>query len=135
MENLLSANSSLVKQIAAAGTRIKAPLSQAHILGPLKPIIEFTEDEGASVIETSAIERAEGGQLQDEEKLLEALEEDEDEDLIPSKRLAKARAKAAAEAVSLLAGKVVNLTDLLPPVPDKGTFEVESIKESQYFFS
>ena len=35
----------------------------------------------------------------------------------------------------LLAGKFVNLTDLLPPVPAKGNFKVEAIKGSQYFFS
>jgi len=142
LENLVSANSSLVKQIAAVGTRIKAPRSQAHVLGPLKHIIEFTDDEETTIIEsaTKGAAAAEKGQLQDEEKLLEALTEGEEEEveveeIIPSKRQANARAKAAAEAVSLLAGKVVNLTDLLPPVPDKGTFEVESIKESQYFFS
>jgi DNA-directed RNA polymerase, mitochondrial len=35
----------------------------------------------------------------------------------------------------LMAGKFVNLTDLLPPVPAKGNFKVEAIKGSQYFFS
>ena len=35
----------------------------------------------------------------------------------------------------LMAGKFVNLTDLLPPVPAKGDFKVEAIKGSQYFFS
>ena len=37
--------------------------------------------------------------------------------------------------VRLLAGKFVNLTDLLPPLPAKGSFKVEAIKGSQYFFS
>jgi len=35
----------------------------------------------------------------------------------------------------LLAGKFVNFTDLLPPLPAKGNFKVEAIKGSQYFFS
>jgi DNA-directed RNA polymerase len=35
----------------------------------------------------------------------------------------------------LMAGKFVNMTDLLPPVPAKGNFKVEAIKGSQYFFS
>jgi len=35
----------------------------------------------------------------------------------------------------LLAGKFVNFTDLLPPLPAKGNFKVEAIKSSQYFFS
>ena len=34
-----------------------------------------------------------------------------------------------------LLGKFVNLTDILPPLPPKGTFRVEDIKESPYFFS
>lgn len=37
--------------------------------------------------------------------------------------------------VRLLAGKFVNFTDLLPPLPAKGNFKVEAIKGSQYFFS
>ena len=37
--------------------------------------------------------------------------------------------------VRLLAGKFVNLTELLPPLPAKGNFNVEAIKGSQYFFS
>ena len=37
--------------------------------------------------------------------------------------------------VRLMAGKFVDLTELLPPVPAKGNFKVEAIKGSQYFFS
>jgi len=32
-------------------------------------------------------------------------------------------------------GKFVDLTSLLPPIPKKGNFDVETIKGSQYFFS
>jgi hypothetical protein len=34
-----------------------------------------------------------------------------------------------------LLGKFVELADLLPPIPKKGNFDVETIKGSQYFFS
>jgi len=34
-----------------------------------------------------------------------------------------------------LFGKFVELRDLLPPLPKKGNFDVETIKQSQYFFS
>ncbi|KAI8992792.1 DNA/RNA polymerase [Trametes punicea] len=34
-----------------------------------------------------------------------------------------------------LAGKFVNLVDILPPLPEKGMFDVKAIKDSQYFFS
>ncbi|KAJ7160872.1 DNA/RNA polymerase [Mycena filopes] len=50
---------------------------------------------------------------------------------------AKTAAKQAAEAAALkqLMNKFIKLTDLLPPLPKKGTFEVNSIKDSPYFFS
>ena len=34
-----------------------------------------------------------------------------------------------------LAGRFVNLVDLLPPLPEKGKFDVQLIKDSLYFFS
>ncbi|KAF8127344.1 DNA/RNA polymerase [Mycena galopus ATCC 62051] len=40
-----------------------------------------------------------------------------------------------AEEARLLLHKFVDLTSLLPPLPKKGSFEVKSIKDSQYFFS
>ncbi|KAI0063332.1 DNA/RNA polymerase [Artomyces pyxidatus] len=36
---------------------------------------------------------------------------------------------------NVLKGKFVNLTDLLPPLPPKGEFDVNKIKSSLYFFS
>ncbi|KAJ7079600.1 DNA/RNA polymerase [Mycena belliarum] len=50
---------------------------------------------------------------------------------------AKARTKQLEDARTLaeLLGKFVKLTDLLPPLPKKGTFEVARIKDSPYFFS
>lgn len=127
--------------------RIKAHKSQASVLKPLKAIFDFTDDETmSSVAEMSgvAMEDVEGDRtaatkfskdksIQVEEELLEALVEDEVEELEENPtRVGKA---TAAEVASLLAGKFVNLTDLIPPLPDKGSFQVESIKQSQYFFS
>lgn len=34
-----------------------------------------------------------------------------------------------------ITAKFINVTDLFPPLPPKGTFDVEDIKKSQYFFS
>jgi DNA-directed RNA polymerase len=73
--------------------------------------------------------------FQDEEKLLEALVERTKRKRKKFRQSGSQRRRLLPRQLSLLAGKVVNLTDLLPPIPDKGTFEVESIKESQYFFS
>jgi DNA-directed RNA polymerase len=131
---LLGSRTTLVKQLIAAGTRIKAHRSQETILASFKSLIDFTDDsEITNVSEATGLEVAttDPDQLQDDEKLLEALDEEEE---IPKTKQA-AKAKAAADAIGLLSGKVVNLTDLIPPLPDKGSFEVESIKESQYFFS
>jgi hypothetical protein len=57
-ENLLSANSALVKQIAAAGTRIKAPRSQAHVsaLSNLS-LISLTDEETAILSKRRVLRR------------------------------------------------------------------------------
>jgi DNA-directed RNA polymerase len=113
------------------------------MLKPLKAIMVYTDDEettSVAEITDAAIEegeRVEGepaakitpGTIQDEQELLQALEDDDEVE-----ERTKSQIKAAAEA-RLLDGKFVNLTDLIPPIPDKGSFEVENIKESQYFFS
>ena len=37
--------------------------------------------------------------------------------------------------IACLAEMFVNLVDVLPPLPEKGKFDVKAIKQSQYFFS
>ena len=51
------------------------------------------------------------------------------------KRRAKKVTLKVADVEKRLAGKFVNLADILPPLPEKGKFDVNLIKESQYFFS
>ncbi|KAI0640998.1 DNA/RNA polymerase [Trametes meyenii] len=80
----------------------------------------------------------------DEEALL--IEEDEEAELDgaegesevkeekPKRRRAK-RGSKTDDIETRLAGKFVNLIDILPPLPKKGKFDVKTIKESQYFFS
>lgn len=50
-------------------------------------------------------------------------------------RAAREKKEQQKEAIVKLMGKFVNLTDLFPPLPKKGEFDVGSIKKSQYFFS
>jgi len=151
LDSLATSNYTLVKQLGAAGTRIKAHISQAHVLNPLKDIIEFAND-SSSVAETSsaAIEEGEkaevaaakgkkksqSAKVRAQEELLEALAEEEVVDGldIGTSRVAR-KAAAAPEKNSMLMGKFVDVIDLIPPLPDKGSFEVEDIKKSQYFFS
>ena len=45
------------------------------------------------------------------------------------------RKKNSEDIEARLAGKFVNLIDILPALPEKGKFDVSAIKESQYFFS
>lgn len=68
-------------------------------------------------------------------ELLGEDEPDEDEWASPQAKAAKRRKVDAGKAAIELMGKFVNLTDILPPLPKKGDFKVETIKGSQYFFS
>ncbi|KAI0351261.1 DNA/RNA polymerase [Trametes cingulata] len=75
-----------------------------------------------------------------EAALAEDEEEPEDEDVDEEtgktkKRRAKKGMRSVAEIEQRLAGKFVNLVDILPPLPEKGKFDVKTIKDSQYFFS
>lgn len=85
---------------------------------------------------------AEAGQskkkkAQDEDDEAEAEENEDDATAGESYQMKTAKEKKSQqmEAVVKLMGKFVNMTDLLPPLPQKGEFNVERIKKSQYFFS
>ena len=67
---------------------------------------------------------------EDEELALDAEGEGEEK---PKKR--RRRLPRNADIETRLAGKFVNLVDLLPALPEKGKFDVQLIKDSQYFFS
>lgn len=77
-------------------------------------------------------------ELQDLLSILDMPDETELDETEYETYQAKASKKRKAEednAAIQLMGKFVNLVDLLPPLPKKGAFKVESIKGSQYFFS
>lgn len=59
--------------------------------------------------------------------------EDPDEELTAEEREDDVDELDAAN--TRLLGKFVDLVDLMPPLPKKGNFDVETIKGSQYFFS
>ncbi|KAI1795428.1 DNA/RNA polymerase [Ganoderma leucocontextum] len=64
------------------------------------------------------------------------LEAEEAEEKPKPKKKRGPRKKASDEDLEArLAGKFVNLVDVLPALPEKGKFDVSAIKESQYFFS
>lgn len=61
--------------------------------------------------------------------------EDEFEGETYQAKAARDKKEQQKEAILMLMGKFVNLSDLFPPLPKKGEFDVGSIKQSQYFFS
>ncbi|KAI0742483.1 DNA/RNA polymerase [Daedaleopsis nitida] len=79
----------------------------------------------------------------DDEELALALEAELGDEAQPAagaekpkkRRLTKKRSTSAEEIEAHLAGTFVNLVDILPDLPEKGKFDVQLIKQSQYFFS
>lgn len=122
----------MLKALKAAGTRIIATPEQADSLNCLGDLVTVSTSEKPMVDESNAPES-----MKHVDALLAELElsqqEDGDDDLRTARQLQQREADA--KATKELAGKFVNLTDLLPPLPKKGSFKVEAIKASQYFFS
>jgi DNA-directed RNA polymerase len=143
-------SSTLVKQLAAAGTRISVTPEQAATLGDLKPLLDVTDkketvvqaDESAvsspeeleQLAKSMGIDMSKSSSSEADEMEDDEMEDEEMEDGVAprKKRSTSQKAKTASLA---LHGKFVDVTKLLPPLPEKGSFQVEKIKESQYFFS
>ncbi|KAF8153987.1 hypothetical protein B0H34DRAFT_661867 [Crassisporium funariophilum] len=106
---------SLVKALAAAGSPVLEILSQA------KQLPGFSDEAGTEVQSAQVVE-----------------EKDEDEELLEfltgESKPTKPESTMDQETRGLI-GQFINVTDLIPPLPAKGTFKVETIKGSQYFFS
>ena len=58
-----------------------------------------------------------------------------DGETVPDTKVRKKRRSREEMEALTNASKFVNLTDLLPPLPKKGSFDVGTIKRSEYFFS
>ncbi|KAJ7074487.1 DNA/RNA polymerase [Mycena amicta] len=148
---------SLIKLMRNAGSRIRATSEQAKTLGPLREIVELSKKKADSTVDTKKVfagDELDGflARLSDEvDDGLEDLDDSSDENPKRRRRSSKASEEEIAEAkketqaakrrqeravaMAQLMGKFVNLTDLLPPLPPKGTFDVKNIKDSPYFFS
>ena len=63
----------------------------------------------------------------------EAEAEAEDDEEKPKKRFRKKKSVIGTEAEVM--SRFVNLVDLLPPLPERGSFDVKRIIKSKYFFS
>ncbi|KAF8064220.1 DNA/RNA polymerase [Lyophyllum atratum] len=128
----------LVKGLHALGSKIVVTPEQAKSLGPLEDLLVISETETPTVDESEAQRVTELSEVvdasaEDDEPEFDDLDAD---DVDAVSHAARKQAKVEAEkALRQLMGKFVNVTDLLPPLPEKGKFNVEAIKGSQYFFS
>jgi DNA-directed RNA polymerase len=98
-------------------------------------------DDDKSYAQASHVQSVDSGEpptTSEVQRLVDTLVGDQPVDDEWESRRTKAAKKKKAEqdkaAIELL-GKFVDLTDILPPLPKKGNFRVESIKSAQYFFS
>jgi len=104
----------LIKRLEEAGTRIKATEDQLPYLKYISPIVDYS---GISQPEESTPESS------------------EDVPTTAVKKAKKVPLKPDEAADAMLSNRFVKLLDLLPALPEKGSFKVEQIKESKYFFS
>lgn len=126
-------NGSLTKHLRAAGSKIVATPEQAQSLNSVSTLVTVSETLEPTVQESEASDD-EAAIAADAKALMASLEEAEDDE-DPYAKAARKKALNLQKITSELRGKFVDLTDLLPPVPKKGSFQVEDIKGSQYFFS
>lgn len=134
----------LTKLLRAAGSQIVCTPEQAAQLDAIKELLVIQDGQAPSEVEKAETEittaksdletvSAEEQEEHEEENAEESWEDDED--ATPRQKARKVQKVKADQATASLNGKFVNLVDIIPPLPKKGTFRVESIKKSQYFFS
>ncbi|KAH9856180.1 DNA/RNA polymerase [Lenzites betulinus] len=123
-----------VPLVALQGASMKKlNLESAAAPEDLKVLKEILSAEPEKSEEESAIlEPAEADDELDPDIEAEAEAEVEEK---PKTKRRKSRIPEGDTVEARLAGKFVNLVDILPRLPEKGVFDVKAIKESQYFFS
>jgi DNA-directed RNA polymerase len=117
----------LLKQLRAAGSHFSIELAETV------PDKDNTSATSAALVDSETpCNLSEDGEDPESESESES-ESDEDVQLIPNRR--RGRKPKSVDTDEALRGRFLELTDLLPPLPKKGSFNVETIKGSQYFFS
>ena len=105
----MKSSNKFVQRLYTAGSRIYARRDQEAELEPIKELLIFTDDKSSIAV----------------------VEVDNKEPMTKD----EADVEGDEENMELLEGKFVRLTDLLPPLPKKGSLVVSDIKHSPYFFS
>lgn len=154
----LDNQNALNKKLVAAGTRVKMSPEQAARYKMLGNLVEVTEDmsEQAKVVEgdlavldgvvgvpksKSNTDLPTAADLAKD--ILASLKEGEDASATTSASAsgtvegeeAPEDKPALEESFEYLMNKFVDVTELLPPLPEKGSFDVNDIRKSLYFFS
>lgn len=132
-----------MKNLAAAGTTITASPDQAKRLrtadAELNNLLTISETGESSIDEKevtvgSIMDALDAGsQPKRKKKSAKATSDDAEAESAAEECDDEVNEPDAANA--RLLGKFVDLIDLMPPLPKKGDFDVETIKGSQYFFS
>lgn len=138
----------MAKKLRAAGAMINVTAEQAKALPGMSHLLNVVEDGAVTIPIIEETEPTPVTEVDMVGKLVEDIEirgppieetqedesfaEEEDEDGSQKKKYARLTSEEVSEQ---LRGKFMNLVDLIPPIPQKGTFKVETIKESAYFFS
>ena len=148
----LERQTSLNKKLVAAGARVKMSPEQAATYKALGNLIEVTEEtsEQAKVVE-SDLAGLDGVVVTSSPKkdsdlpsaadlakdILASLKEGEDASVVLAEESPEAQKGSALKEENLeyLMNKFVDVTELLPPLPEKGSFDVNDIRKSLYFFS
>ncbi|KAI6147961.1 hypothetical protein BKA82DRAFT_4485937 [Pisolithus tinctorius] len=148
---------SFLKKLKTAGVRIVASPEEAAVIksvhtSTFDPLIDVSETEASSITSASPTPFPSASNSTSKPTPLP------DSEVVdtPKKRRTRKRASSKASAVtedeetaeaeadedeegidadSSLADKFISLPDLIPPLPKKGDFQVETIKKSLYFFS
>lgn len=123
LDNIGGKKGTFVKALHAAGSRVLEIREHSEDLAQSKNV-KFEEDLSKPRLSSADVIEQQNATDPDLDLLAslneETMDDEEDETDADTR---------------LLAGKFVNFTDLLPPLPAKGNFKVEAIKSSQYFFS
>lgn len=139
----------LLKQLAARGRTTSDDILQSatsmgskevEAIGPLTSTKDLLE---ALDLTLGSEEDLECSEFQESEPISTVETEDGDKAEVAAPKRKRRRTKKEMEATLVSFGaeegleqpKFVELTKLLPPVPKKGSFEVNTVKKSLYFFS
>lgn len=121
----------LAEQIAAAGAPIfDKKRSDTQVQADVVSILKHAEEDASAAVQKSKPEAADIETTEEVEVVLPKKRK-------PAKHRFTAKTTEAERELieAALHGNYVKLTDVLPPVPSKGNFDVNTIRKSLYFFS